>query len=172
VGRFLLSAPKGQPGAYTCGLWGGSDLTQEPSDTDLWRLQRAVRALLDTIAARGVFVDLTGDAAINVTLLPITTTAGEVIVSVRGSVRDRYVLVLLMLLRHVGAQRIQPCGVCRRAFFKMGRRKYCGRAACRRAVMRRDWAVHKAAWRPNRLARQRQIAKRRPARRRASKRTR
>ncbi len=141
VGTFLLRAPDGQPGGDTGGVWVGSELPQVGSKRELSELQLAVGRLLHRVALRSSLSDhdlqfLTlGELA----LVPVVASTGQVLVKVAsGSTRDRYLLALVLLLRHVGADRVRRCR-CGRPYLKVGRRTSCPDRACRAERRAQYW---------------------------------
>src|SRR5688500_10087929 len=104
IGLVLLSAPPEGPGTYTGGVWAGSQLP-DFSDYDLYQLRAAVRLILPSAASRTPISEKNRyKVAVSVTTLPVVTSTGEVVLHVMPDVpvRDRYLLILQLLLRHVG----------------------------------------------------------------------
>lgn len=161
VGFFILHAPEGMPGGDTSGLWvGGGKLSEAPSHTDIVALQRSVRALLDAVARRGPPRE---DELWRPVIRPVVHADGSVQLAVdEGSIHDRYMLALVARLQRVGANAVQACKECGRAFFRKTRGLYCG-PACRRRVVLASWHRNKSKYRPPKKGRKRGTSKSRGA---------
>jgi hypothetical protein len=142
VGRFLLTAPRGVPGAGTSGVWFGSGLTREPSLAELLDIQTAVRGVLDGLLSTA---PVTQPPDVTLTFTALLIEGGGVVVKVvEGTLRDRVVGALLLLLASAGAPRLRSCRYCRRAILKIGRREYCERPDCQRQRRQQYWDEYKS----------------------------
>jgi hypothetical protein len=135
IGRFLYSAKNG-PGAETGGIWVGSRLPNVTA-REVAELRLTVRSILDAVV-HGVSVATPPLPELTITLGPVVA-GRQVVVRADGSVPDRFVLALMLLLAHVGAERVRACPACGGAFLKLGRRAHCHRPECRRHRASEYW---------------------------------
>jgi len=153
VGQFLLSVPVEGPGAFTGGVWAGSALPSEVDDREVDELQRAVRRILSAVASRTPIPEndlYQFNLTTQVALVPVVAADGDVILQVaaNASIRERYLLLLQLLLRHVGAKQVRLCPACSRPFLRRGRAEYCARRDCDLQRGRESWQRNKKKWRP------------------------
>jgi hypothetical protein len=140
VGKFLLAGTAKGPGAETGRVWFGSRLP-EVSDRELGELQLAVQRVLDALV-NGVSLDYPEMPKLTVVLAPVAAGKAVTITVVDGGVTDRYLLALMLLVAHVGGERVQRCPACGGAFLKQGRRASCNRPECRRLRANKYWHAY------------------------------
>jgi hypothetical protein len=157
VDRFLRFAEEAGPGATTGGMWFGSRVPAAPPANEIAELQMFVRRQLDAMIHH-VALDYPEAPQLSF-VLGLPEDGGRVVVSViSASVRDRFLMSLMLLLARVGSKRVLSCRNCKMAFLKNGRRTHCARVECRR---QRQAAYFKAYTKTpsGRLALQRQREK-------------
>lgn len=105
-------------------------------------LQEHVRQYLDALAGG----QLVNPPHLSITLgVPLSAFGAAFPCVVAGSVTDRYLLTLALLVGHAGGRRVLKCPQCGRAFLKVGRRRYCRRPECERARNGAYWQGYKAS---------------------------
>jgi hypothetical protein len=139
LGGFLITAPNGQPGSDTGGVWYGSQVPN-PIANELTDLQLHVRRLVDAVVNRTPLKGTEFLALGQPTSVPSVGADGAVTLTVvDGTFSERVFDAVKRLLAHTGAGAIRACPICARVFVKEGKRQHCGRSKCEVEFARAGW---------------------------------